>query len=113
MKIFLYLIFLGAHFFFSSQVESADNAVLSDCEVCPQLVRVPSGSFELRNAPWGPGHPHDEGFFYRVIFSNSFNIGKYEVTVREWDSCVLDGKCPDVNSMRQKKGSHPVTELRM
>ena len=34
-----------------------------DCEQCPEMVVVPAGTFQLRNAPWGPGHPHNEGFF--------------------------------------------------
>ena len=109
-KISLILI-CGALASFVAKVVFAENEEFSDCEDCPKLLKVPAGSFELRNAPWGPGHPHDEGFFYLVTFSDSFDIGKYEVTVREWGLCVLDGKCADVPSSRENKESYPVTDV--
>ena len=52
----------------------------TDCETCPVMVKIPKGTFNIRVAPWGPGHPHDEGYFYPVTFSYTFAIGKYETS---------------------------------
>jgi len=68
----------------------------TDCETCPVMVKIPNGTFNIRVAPWGPGHPHDEGYFYPVTFSYTFAIGKYETTVAQWHACVIDGGCPQL-----------------
>lgn len=82
-----------------------------DCDVCPEMVVVPAGSFEMRVAPWGPGHPHDEGYFYTVTFAQPFAVGKFEVTFDQWDACVADGKCPIVDDAQSGRGSQPVVNV--
>ncbi|UCD68463.1 MAG: SUMF1/EgtB/PvdO family nonheme iron enzyme [Betaproteobacteria bacterium] len=65
----------------------------------------------MRNAPWGPGHPHNEGFFYPVTFEEDFAIGKYEVTFDEWDLCVADGKCEAIDNAEGGRGRRPAINL--
>ena len=79
-----------------------------DCETCPVMVTIPRGVFEMRVAPWGPGHPHDEGYFYSVTFSYAFAIGKYEITVRQWQACVIDGGCPQLEMDKAFKAELPI-----
>jgi formylglycine-generating enzyme required for sulfatase activity len=75
------------------------------------MVVVPAGSFEMRNAPWGPGHPHNEGFFYPVTFQQDYAIGKYEVTFDEWDLCVADGKCEAIDDAEWGRGRRPAINM--
>lgn len=80
----------------------------SDCDTCPTMVFIPKGSFELRVPPWGPGHPHDEGYFYPVTFTKPYAVGKYEVTVGDWGLCVIDNICPQVETKGLMREEFPV-----
>jgi formylglycine-generating enzyme required for sulfatase activity len=54
----------------------------------PSFVVIPAGSFMMgseRNSVERPVH--------RVIFARPFDLGRTEVTFREWDACVADGGC--------------------
>jgi formylglycine-generating enzyme required for sulfatase activity len=82
-----------------------------DCDVCPEMVVVPSGSFELRTAPWGPGHPHNEGFFYPVTFKRPFAVGKFEITFDEWERCVSEGKCEPLDDAKWGRGKRPIINV--
>ena len=71
--------------------------VFRDCDVCPEMVVIPDGSFMMG----GPGfayagqiHGSDvEGPIHRVTIGRPFAMGVYEVTFDEWDACVSDGGC--------------------
>ena len=62
--------------------------VFRDCEVCPEMVVVPAGSFMM-----GSPENADEMPIHRVTIGEPFAVGKYEVTFNEWDACVADGGC--------------------
>ena len=61
-----------------------------DCEVCPELVVVPAGSFMM-------GFDRDERAraqpIRRVTIPVALAVGVYEVTFAEWDACVEAGGC--------------------
>ena len=60
--------------------------VFRDCDVCPEMVVVPSGDFMMGSDDgWSPVH--------RVTIERSFAVGVYEVTFAEWDACLSDGGC--------------------
>ena len=80
----------------------------SDCKECPLMVMVEKGSFELRVPPWGPGHPHDEGYFYKVTFDQPYAIGKYEITVSDWNRCVEAKNCASPRDVDQKNTNLPM-----
>ncbi len=60
-----------------------------DCEMCPEMVILPSGAFEMG---WETGDP-DEKPVHEVIIPNKFAVGKFEVTFREWNDCAVNGGC--------------------
>jgi formylglycine-generating enzyme required for sulfatase activity len=81
------------------------GATFSDCEMCPEIVVVPAGGFEMgaRNLSAAERPVH------RVAIRKAFGIGKYEVTFAEWDACVEEGGCkfrPDDRGWG--RGTHPV-----
>ena len=57
---------------------------IKDCSDCPEMVVVPSGSFEMGAPDSDPGKEADEGPVRTVTFAGPFAIGKYEITVGEY-----------------------------
>ena len=55
-----------------------------DCPECPELVVVPSGSYEMGSPSWEEGRDDDEGPQHRVTISEPIAVGVYEVTRGEW-----------------------------
>src|SRR5262249_34103384 len=54
-----------------------------DCKECVERAVVPAGAFEM-----GSGADM-ESPIHRVTIAKPFAIGRYEVTFREWDLCVV------------------------
>ena len=67
--------------------------VFKDCEHCPEMVVVPSGSFMMGSPPSEEGRRNSEGPRHRVTIGSPFAVGVYEVTFAEWDACVRDEGC--------------------
>ena len=60
-----------------------------DCPECPELVVVPSGSYEMGSERgYGIEKPVHE-----VRIGYPFAVGVYEVTFGEWEACVSGGGC--------------------
>lgn len=60
-----------------------------DCPICPEMVVVPSGSFQMGSE----NGEYDERPVHRVTISKPFAVGKYEVTWDEWQACVTEAGC--------------------
>ena len=67
--------------------------VFRDCDVCPEMVVVPAGSFIMGSPETEEGRRENEGPQRRVTIGYAFAVGVYEVTFAEWDACVLAGSC--------------------
>ena len=61
-----------------------------DCAGCPELVVVPSGSFEMGSPSSEAGRDGDEGPVHRVRIGRSFAVGVKEVTVGEYGRFVSE-----------------------
>jgi formylglycine-generating enzyme required for sulfatase activity len=77
---------------------------LKDCEDCPELVRIPAGSFVMgsKEGHWSEAPAH------RVTIAKPFALGKYEVTVGQWQACVDAGACQSMPAMQGVTASSPV-----
>jgi formylglycine-generating enzyme required for sulfatase activity len=69
------------------------SATVKDCSDCPELARIPAGSFRM-----GPG-PSDlvkpgEGPAVDVTIAKPFALARTETTVAEWNLCVAAKACP-------------------
>ena len=84
-----------------------------DCNECPEMVVVPSGSFAMGSPSSEPGRHANEGPRHVVTIQEPFAVGKYEVTFLEWDACVAAGGCngyrPDDEGFG--RGRHPVISV--
>ena len=57
---------------------------IRDCDECPELVVVPSGSFEMGSPSSEEGRWDNEGPVHRVRIAQPFAVGMYEVTRGQW-----------------------------
>ena len=69
--------------------------VFRDCDVCPEMVVVPAGSFMMGSPDTEEGRGRSESPRHRVTIGAPFAVGVYEVTLDEWNACVSSGGCPD------------------
>jgi formylglycine-generating enzyme required for sulfatase activity len=84
-----------------------------ECELCPELVVVPPGTFTMGSPKGERGRDKSEGPQHRVTFARPFAVGRFAVTFAEWDACVADGGCngyrPDDNDWG--RGRRPVIHV--
>ena len=71
----------------------APGTTFRDCEVCPEMMVLPAGSFMMGSPASEKGRSEYEGPVHRVTIPTSFAVGKYEVTFAEWDACEAAGGC--------------------
>lgn len=64
-----------------------------DCEVCPEMVEVPTGSFVMGSPAAEDGRDEDEWPLHQVEIGYRLAVGVYEVTFQEWEACVDRGGC--------------------
>jgi formylglycine-generating enzyme required for sulfatase activity len=88
--------------------QEAASQTIRDCEMCPELVLIPAGSFTMGStesfAFEGPVHD--------VSIRKDFYIGRREVTFDEWDACIADGGCQYRPGDRgQGRGLRAVSDL--
>jgi formylglycine-generating enzyme required for sulfatase activity len=65
---------------------------VKDCPACPVLVALPPGAFMMGSNSSDPS----ERPAHRVSINAPLAIGKFEVTVGQWNACVDAGACPRV-----------------
>ncbi len=91
---------------------ASPGASFHDCDVCPEMMKIPPGSFMMGSPASEPERSVDEGPQHQVTISRTFATGKYEVTFDEWDACVRDGGCSTaVGNSRWGRGKQPVTNV--
>lgn len=80
---------------------------IRDCPQCPVLVPVKSGAFTMGSASDDPSErpPH------RVAINEPFAIGKYEITVEQWDACAQAGACPRISADASRSRTSPVRDV--
>ena len=78
-----------------------------DCPMCPALIGLPRGTFTMgSNADDATERPA-----HGVSIGEPFAIGKYEVTVEQWNNCVDAGACPQVSTDASRTNSTPVRDV--
>ncbi|MDP1611759.1 MAG: SUMF1/EgtB/PvdO family nonheme iron enzyme [Sulfuritalea sp.] len=67
--------------------EMRPGKVFRDCDVCPEMVVIPAGSFEMGSSAGEADRDDDEGPVHRVSV-RGYALGKTEVTQRQWRSVM-------------------------
>jgi formylglycine-generating enzyme required for sulfatase activity len=73
--------------------EAISASSLRDCDVCPEMMAIPAGSFTMGSPNNEPGRDSSEGPQHWVTIPQPFAVGKFEVTFEQWDVCVAQGGC--------------------
>ncbi|MGO9486846.1 MAG: SUMF1/EgtB/PvdO family nonheme iron enzyme [Rhodomicrobium sp.] len=76
-----------------SCVKPGSGESFKDCPHCPEMVVVPSGSFTMGSPENEPEREKDEGPQHKVTITEPFAVGRFAVTLAEWDACAQDGGC--------------------
>ncbi|WP_373456653.1 formylglycine-generating enzyme family protein [Cupriavidus taiwanensis] len=83
------------------------TAEIRDCPACPALVTVPAGSFTMGSNASDPAEkpPH------QVAIAQPFAIGRYEVTVEQWNACADAGGCQRIPTLADSAKNAPVRDV--
>jgi len=89
--------------------------VFRDCDICPEMVVIPTGSFLMGSAPDDIGFQQSEAPQRRIAVREKFAMGKYEVTVGDWKACLSKGGCvgydPATTGTNMSRDSYPVSNI--
>ena len=64
-----------------------------ECDVCPEMVVVPKGSFMMGTPADEPYRLKGEDPVHSVTIARPFAVGRFTITFDEWDACLADGGC--------------------
>ena len=67
-----------------------------ECDVCPEMVVVPKGSFTMGTPVTEVDRYKGEDPLHRVTFARPFAVGRFTISFDEWDACLADGGCDGV-----------------
>ena len=82
----------------TAEVERSVGELFRDCDVCPDMVVVPAGSFAMGSPDPEEGEVVEPEAMrdrpqHTVTIAAAFAVGIHEVTFDEWDACVRAGGC--------------------
>lgn len=89
---------------------SLPGTEFKDCDDCPVMVVVPPGNFVMGSPRDETERFDNEGPMRTVTIAYAMAVGKFEVTIEEWNACLNSGGCPREDGKRFSPG-HPVVEL--
>lgn len=78
-----------------------------DCATCPIMIALPAGAFSMGSNTDDPS----EKPVHHVTISAPFAIGKYEVTVEQWNACVAANACPKLTPESNTNRTAPARDL--
>nr|WP_229445274.1 formylglycine-generating enzyme family protein [Massilia sp. Leaf139] len=78
-----------------------------DCAACPPMVSLPAGVFTMGNDASDPS----EKPAHRVGIGAPFAIGKYEVTVQQWNACVDARGCQRIAQAPNTAPNAPIRDV--
>jgi formylglycine-generating enzyme required for sulfatase activity len=78
-----------------------------DCATCPVMIAVPAGSFPMGSNTDDPS----EKPVHHVTIAAPFAIGKYEVTVEQWNACVAANACQKLTPESNANKTAPARDV--
>jgi formylglycine-generating enzyme required for sulfatase activity len=64
-----------------------------ECDVCPEMVVIPKGSFIMGTPADEPYRLKGEDPQHSVTIPRPIAVGRFTITFDEWDACVAEGGC--------------------
>jgi formylglycine-generating enzyme required for sulfatase activity len=86
---------------------AAASGESKDCAACPVMISLSAGSFTMGSNSDDPSEkpPH------HVTLAAPFAIGKYEVTVEQWNACADANACPRLSAENNSVKNAPARDL--
>lgn len=75
--------------------DAAAAVATPNCDICPDMVSIPAGTFLLGSPSDEPGRTGNEGPQTEVLIAG-FEMSRTEITQAEWAACVADGPCAEI-----------------
>ncbi len=83
-----------------------------ECTDCPEMIVIPAGSFVMGSSATEREREADEGPQHKVTIAKSFAVGKFDVTLDQWEACVAHGDClPHNSDSGWERGQRPVINV--
>jgi formylglycine-generating enzyme required for sulfatase activity len=82
-------------------------ATMKDCDACPVMVALSPRPFTMGSNNSDPS----ERPAHKVALHTPFAIGKYEVTVGQWNQCVRASVCPAMPSLGNVPDNLPMRDI--
>jgi formylglycine-generating enzyme required for sulfatase activity len=86
---------------------SGAMASLKDCNACPVMIALNPAPFTMGSNSSDPS----ERPAHKVTLHTPFAIGKYEVTVDQWNQCVKANVCPGIPSAADAVANQPMRDV--
>ena len=82
--------------------------LFKDCTVCPEMIVIPSGSFNMGSSQG----KKNELPIQEITIAKPYAIGRFEITFNEWDICHAEGGClRKVHDRGWGRGYRPVINV--
>lgn len=78
-----------------------------DCPECPEMMPIKAGRFIMGD----DGGDKSERPAHTVSLTRDFAIGRFEVTVAQWQTCVSAGGCPTLPGFDEFDANSPVRNV--
>jgi formylglycine-generating enzyme required for sulfatase activity len=78
-----------------------------DCPTCPAMIPLPAGTFTMGSNTSDPS----EKPAHTVAIKAPFAIGKYEVTVQQWNACAEAGACVKTSPASGSNAGAPIRDV--
>jgi len=91
----------------STPASRAAGAEFKDCPSCPAMIPLSAGTFTMGSNTSDPS----EKPAHSVTIKAPFAIGKYEVTVQQWNACADAGACPKASSAAGTNAGAPIRDV--
>ncbi len=88
-------------------VTGPGDGVFQDCQLCPEMVALPPGSFAM-GSEQGDSTTQP---VRQVEIGYGFAIGRFEVTMAQWAACVADGACSNALEPVERPAETPVRNV--
>ena len=66
-----------------------------ECDICPEMVVVPNGSFLMGSPVGEPDRGLKEDPQHLVTIPQPFAVARFSISFDDWDACVADKGCED------------------
>lgn len=88
-------------------VAATPASEIKDCPTCPVLVSLPGGAYTMGS----DSGDLSERPAHNVSIGKRFAIGKYEVTVEQWNACAEAGACPRIATLANAIKNSPARDV--